>query len=288
MSSELDVYSSLVPVVYEVADANGEASVRILTDLAPDLIVLGSSRILQRHVITIPRIGILNAHAGLLTAYRGVDVISWALHNRDPLGVTIHFVDAGVDTGATVTQRCIELSSGDTLSSLTSKAHVLLRELMADVIAQLIATGRVESIKLDPKAGKQYYRMPPSLLAATEAKLAEHASGQKNRPICKRWKSRGHSPALGMELVVRGCGRSVRSKSQNGTCASSAVPNMLRWPSYPMSYLHRISELLPLIRSEKLASNAIDSFESNRMSGLQEMPPNICNDSVPPWKMNHD
>jgi methionyl-tRNA formyltransferase len=183
MPSELDVYRSLVPVVHEVTDANGEASVGILKDLAPDLLILGNCRILRRQVVAIPRIGVLNTHPGLLPAYRGVDVIPWALHNGDPLGVTIHFVNDGVDTGAIVAQRRIEPSPGDTLSSLDSKAHTLLRELLADVIAQLIATGQVESIEQDLKAGKQYYRMPPSLRAAIESNLSEHASGQKGRPI---------------------------------------------------------------------------------------------------------
>jgi len=173
-ASVLNDVRSLVPVVHEVADANGEDSIRILTELAPDLIVLGGSRILRPPVINIPHIGVLNAHPGLLPAYRGVDVIRWALHNGDPLGVTIHFVNAGVDTGAIVARQRFEVNSGDTIGSVTSKAQMLMCELMADVIAQLIAIGNVKTIGQDPKAGKQYLRMPPSLRAATEAKLAEH------------------------------------------------------------------------------------------------------------------
>lgn len=172
---ELNDFRNLAPVVHEVADANGEDSIRILTELAPDLIVLGGSRILRPPVINIPRLGVLNAHPGLLPAYRGVDVIHWALHNGDPfLGVTIHFVNAGVDTGAIIACQRFELTSGDTIGSVTSKAQMLMCELMADVIAQLIAIGNVKTIGQDPKAGKQYLRMPPSLRAATEAKLAEH------------------------------------------------------------------------------------------------------------------
>jgi methionyl-tRNA formyltransferase len=177
VTSRLDVFRSLVPVVHEVADANGESSVRILTELVPDLVVLGSSRVLRRHVISIPRIGVLNAHPGLLPAYRGVDLIPWALHNGDPLGVTIHLVNAGVDTGAILAQGHFEPSLGDTLSSLRRKSNALMSELMGDVITRLVSTGKVESIKQDTNAGKQYYRMPPSLLAATESKLAERVSG---------------------------------------------------------------------------------------------------------------
>ncbi len=183
---ELNDFRSLAPAVHEVADANGEDSIRILRELAPDLIVLGGSRILRPPVINIPRIGVLNAHPGLLPAYRGVDVIHWALHNGDPLGVTVHFVNAGVDTGAIVARQGFEVNSGDTIDSVTSKAERLMCELMADVVAQLIACGNVESIEQDPKAGKQYLRMPPSLRAATEAKLAEQCDETAERKLDDR------------------------------------------------------------------------------------------------------
>jgi methionyl-tRNA formyltransferase len=51
------------------------------------LILLGGARILKRPILECARLAVLNAHPGLLPAYRGVDVIPWALHNGDPVGV---------------------------------------------------------------------------------------------------------------------------------------------------------------------------------------------------------
>lgn len=112
----------------------------MLRALAPDLVVIGTSSILRPHVIAIPR-GVLNAHPGLLPAYRGVDVIPWAIHNGDPVGITIHFVDPGVDTGDIVVRQTIDVRPTDTLSSLKKRAGQAAAESMADTVRRLM-TGR--------------------------------------------------------------------------------------------------------------------------------------------------
>lgn len=52
-------------------------------EIKPDIIVLGGSSIIRENIIKIPKIGILNAHPGLLPKYREVDVIQWAIYNVD-------------------------------------------------------------------------------------------------------------------------------------------------------------------------------------------------------------
>jgi methionyl-tRNA formyltransferase len=88
--------------VFEVADPNSDSGVQLLTDLAPDVIVLGTTRILKPNVLSIPSMGVLNPHPGLLPDYRGLDVLHWAVYNGHPLGVTVHFLDPGIDTGPSV------------------------------------------------------------------------------------------------------------------------------------------------------------------------------------------
>ncbi|MFN2576168.1 MAG: formyltransferase family protein [Pyrinomonadaceae bacterium] len=45
------------------------------------------------------RLGILNAHIGLLPAYRGRSVMEWSILLGDPVGISVFFVDSGIDTG---------------------------------------------------------------------------------------------------------------------------------------------------------------------------------------------
>ena len=48
------------------------------------------------------RLGILNHHIGLLPAYRGRSVLEWSILQGDPVGVTVFFIDTGIDTGARI------------------------------------------------------------------------------------------------------------------------------------------------------------------------------------------
>lgn len=162
--------------VFEVADPNSDVSIRLLTDLAPDVIILGTTRILKASVISIPSMGVLNPHPGLLPDYRGVDVLYWALLNGDPPGVSIHFLDAGVDTGPIVAQRTLEIHPGDTMHSLTRRAASLLGELMTNAVRQLIDTGHLQAIAQPRDGGRTYTRMAPKLRRQAEARLAAQAS----------------------------------------------------------------------------------------------------------------
>lgn len=58
-----------------------------------------SGNIYRREVINCFRLGILNAHIGLLPKYRGRSVMEWSLLQGDPAGISVFFVDEGIDTG---------------------------------------------------------------------------------------------------------------------------------------------------------------------------------------------
>ncbi|MDH3683345.1 MAG: formyl transferase [Acidimicrobiia bacterium] len=175
-----DFYRRFGSAAYEVDDLNAPDSQRLLGELDPDLIVLGTSRILRSPVLSIPRVGVLNAHPGLLPAYRGVDVIAWAIHNGDPVGVTIHFVDPGVDTGDIVAQQTIDLRSGDTLSTLKKRAGQAAAEHMADTVRRLMLGEPLTRTPQRAEDGKQYYRMPLSLREQVQAMIPTKGEAQRD------------------------------------------------------------------------------------------------------------
>ena len=164
-----DFYRPFASSVRKVLDLNGPESVKMLTDMAPDVIVIGSSRILRSNVISIPRIGALNAHPGLLPAYRGVDVIPWAILNGDPVGVTVHFVDPGVDTGDIVTQRPIDVYPTDSLPRIMKRANQVGAEDMASAVAKLMTGRDLDRSPQSAQEGQQYWRMPLPLRKEVEA-----------------------------------------------------------------------------------------------------------------------
>jgi methionyl-tRNA formyltransferase len=86
-------------------DQNAPESLARLKEWSPDLIIFTGGNILRKELLEVPRLGVLNVHLGLLPEIRGMSSPEWSLLNRVPVGITIHYMDAGIDTGP-VLQRC--------------------------------------------------------------------------------------------------------------------------------------------------------------------------------------
>lgn len=154
-----------------VAHFNSLEAVAALRKLEPDVIVLGGTRILREPILDVPAIGALNAHAGFLPAYRGMNVIEWAIHAGDPVGITVHFVDRGVDTGDIVLRREVPLEPGDVIQTVRDRAHLIQAEALAEVLQRLASGEELEREPQDRSAGRQYYRMTPEERSETEERL---------------------------------------------------------------------------------------------------------------------
>jgi methionyl-tRNA formyltransferase len=70
-----------------------------LKELSLDVGLHKAGVIYRRPVIEAFRLGILNPHIGILPAYRGRNVMEWSLLQGDPAGITVFFIDEGIDTG---------------------------------------------------------------------------------------------------------------------------------------------------------------------------------------------
>ena len=95
--------------ILRVASVNSAAAREALAALAPRVVVVSGTRIIQPETLAAGSAPFLNLHAGLTPGYRGVHGGYWALVEGRPeeAGVTLHFVDRGVDTGAIVAQEVI-------------------------------------------------------------------------------------------------------------------------------------------------------------------------------------
>lgn len=111
-----------------------------LASLSPVLFLVNSySMILPESWIAIPRHGALNVHGALLPQFRGANVLNWAIINGESeTGVTVHQIDAGIDTGPIVAQRRISITDDDTALSVRSKLSVLGEELLSEIIPQAL------------------------------------------------------------------------------------------------------------------------------------------------------
>ncbi len=92
--------------VERVPDVNAPETRWRIRELAPAVVVVCGARILSRSLLEEVRVPILNLHAGITPAYRGVHGGYWALARGDKArcGATVHLIDIGVDTGPVVAQ----------------------------------------------------------------------------------------------------------------------------------------------------------------------------------------
>jgi folate-dependent phosphoribosylglycinamide formyltransferase PurN len=115
---------------------NSPATADLLRHLAPDILLLSGAPILKRRLFEIPRIACLNLHRGISPDYRGEWTLFWPLYFRDyaKIGVTLHEVDSGIDTGAIWGQARPQLSPHDTEATITAYAARLAAQLIVDVL----------------------------------------------------------------------------------------------------------------------------------------------------------
>ncbi|MBN9620521.1 MAG: phosphoribosylglycinamide formyltransferase [Actinobacteria bacterium] len=103
----------------------------------PDLLVLaGFMRILAP--VVVQRFRIVNTHPALLPAFPGAHAIRDALAaGADTTGVTVHWVDEGVDTGEVIAQVAVPVEPGDDEATLRARVQAAEKPLYLDVLRQL-------------------------------------------------------------------------------------------------------------------------------------------------------
>ena len=109
-----------------------------LTDLKPDLVVsAGFMRILSAECVS--KFKIVNSHPALLPLFPGAHAVRDALAaGARKTGTTIHWVDAGVDTGAIIAQEEVEITPSDTEESLHERIKIVERRLYVATLQKLL------------------------------------------------------------------------------------------------------------------------------------------------------
>jgi methionyl-tRNA formyltransferase len=104
--------------------------------------VMGFSYRLPPAVLERPRLGCFNFHPGRLPAYRGPDPLFWQIRRREPsAGLSVHRMDAGLDTGPLVHVEPVDIGPGDTYGMLLGR--------MAGIGAR-VAAGLAEALAARP------------------------------------------------------------------------------------------------------------------------------------------
>jgi methionyl-tRNA formyltransferase len=129
-----------IPVLQPEKLRSPEA-VEAIRQIRPDLIVTAAyGQILPQSILELPPHGCINIHASLLPKYRGGAPIHYAVMNGDPVtGVTIMYMEAGLDTGDMISKVEVPIEDTDTTGTMFAKLSVagadLLRRTLPDLLA---------------------------------------------------------------------------------------------------------------------------------------------------------
>ncbi len=117
----------------------------------PDLLVLAFvTSFVPQEMIALAPFGGINYHPSLLPKYRGGSAINWAIINGETeTGVTIHYIDAGVDTGPVLLQEKVPIAPDDTVKSVYfEKLYPLGIRMIAEAV-QAIKNGTARAVNQD-------------------------------------------------------------------------------------------------------------------------------------------
>ncbi len=123
--------------IFENINANDVVADLHAMDL--DLIVsMSFNQIMKKDFLGAARHGVINCHAGALPRYRGRNVLNWALINGETeFGVTVHFVDEGIDTGDIILQAMVPIAPSDCYAELLDKAYGACADTLIAAIDQI-------------------------------------------------------------------------------------------------------------------------------------------------------
>jgi methionyl-tRNA formyltransferase len=190
---KLALGESKAPIL-QPARIKKEEAVAEIRALAPDVIVvMAYGQILPRSVLEIPRFACLNLHASLLPRHRGAAPIQAAIVAGDSeTGISVMYMDEGLDTGDVLLQRPLEIAADETGGSLHDRLAAIAPRALHEALAQL-------------QAGTAA-RIPQDSSAATYAPKLEREHGridwQETAVLIER-KIRAFNPWPGAFAVLR-------------------------------------------------------------------------------------
>ncbi|MGI5090964.1 methionyl-tRNA formyltransferase [Treponema socranskii] len=138
------------PVLVKFAEANGidvlftpninsDEFLEKLEAYKSDLFVsMSFNQIFKEKIRNLPPLSIINCHAGKLPYYRGRNILNWTLINDEKeFGITVHYVDSGIDTGDIILQKTYKITDADDYKTLLETAYTECPALLYDAIKQI-------------------------------------------------------------------------------------------------------------------------------------------------------
>ena len=148
-----------IPILHIKDDINSEKNLCKIRDFKPDLLVsIAANRIFKKHLIELAPKGCLNLHTALLPKYRGLMPSFWVLKNDEThTGVSVFFVDEGIDSGPILIQKKIEIGDKSWSELIKHSKRIGMQAILEAI--ELIHSGNYKLIENDHRK-MSYYAFP--------------------------------------------------------------------------------------------------------------------------------
>lgn len=211
-----------IPTLQPARVRTPEALEQIAALHADVLVVMAYGQILPQQLLDIPPLGAINLHASLLPRHRGAAPVHAAVLAGDSKsGVTVMWMDVGLDTGDILLAKECAIEAGETAGSLHDKIAELAPMALSEAL-DLIRAGRAPRRKQDDASATYAPKLDRSLGRLDWSKGA----GEIDRTVRGLYPWPGCTAAFELEG-----GRSIELKIHRAkVCDESAEPSALRFP----------------------------------------------------------
>lgn len=136
------------------SNVNSREFLKLVEGFYCDILVsMSFNQIFKKELINLTSLKAVNCHAGKLPFYRGRNILNWALINDETeFGITVHYIDEGIDTGDIISQRCLPIYENDCYRTLLDRAYEACPDILYSSIKK-IQSGKAKRIKqkdIDP------------------------------------------------------------------------------------------------------------------------------------------
>jgi folate-dependent phosphoribosylglycinamide formyltransferase PurN len=175
---------SFHPETFEATEIIQTSSVnsRNVLDFAersrPDVVIVSGVSILGDEFLrALDGIPVINIHCGITPRYRGAHGAFWAVVNGDwdNVGVTVHFIDRGIDTGSIILQETIQVEPDDDPRTLALKQNAAGIRIIGEAISRAKRHGR-ETIQRTDLDSRVYSSPTMSAYLVYRKRMKEHFS----------------------------------------------------------------------------------------------------------------
>ena len=170
---------------------NDPAEIDRMASLEPDLVLVFGTGLLRQPIIDRFAGRIINLHLGLSPHYRGAGTNFWPLVNREPefVGATIHYLDAGIDTGAMIAHARPDIEPADGPHDVGNKAIVAAARVLAAAAGACARPGAERAARrprtLVSAQGFLGGRRAPAYQQFAQGMIAEYLANraERDRPL---------------------------------------------------------------------------------------------------------